>query len=284
MAGHGGRGRKKKAHHEEEHENEERWLVSFADMMTLLMCLFMVLFSMSSVNTSKLEALQRSLQDAFSGRILPGGKAVLESGSNEETEQEAPTPPLPALMPLESIAAEDEPRDGEAAKAAAAREEEEFKRLKRRIDALAREAGLEGKVLTTVRQRGLVVRLLTDRVFFDSGRAELKAPAQRLLARLAPILSGERVHPIAVEGHTDSQPVSGAGYRSNWGLSGARAESVVLAFEAGGVSRRRMTQVGYAEQQPIATNATPEGRSRNRRVEVVLARRYSDPTDARRRP
>jgi chemotaxis protein MotB len=284
MAGHGGRGRKKKAHHEEEHENEERWLVSFADMMTLLMCLFMVLFSMSSVNTSKLEALQRSLQDAFSGRILPGGKAVLESGSNEETEQEAPTPPLPALMPLESIAAEDEPRDGEAAKAAAAREEEEFKRLKRRIDALAKEAGLEGRVLTTVRRRGLVVQLLTDRVFFDSGRAELKTPARKLLAQLAPVLSGERVHPVAVEGHTDAQPVSGGAYRSNWGLSGARAESVVLAFEAGGVARRRMTQIGYAEQQPIATNATPEGRSRNRRVEVVLARRYSDPTDARRRP
>ncbi len=130
MAGHGGRGRKKKAHHEEEHENEERWLVSFADMMTLLMCLFMVLFSMSSVNTSKFEALQKSLQDAFSGRILTGGAAVLESGNNEKTEQEAPKPPLPALMPLESIAAEGEPRDGKAAKAAADREEEEFKRLK----------------------------------------------------------------------------------------------------------------------------------------------------------
>jgi len=285
MAGHGGRGRKKKAHHEEEHENEERWLVSFADMMTLLMCLFMVLFSMSSVNTSKFEALQRSLQDAFSGRILPGGEAVMESGNNEKAEREAPKPPVPALMPLESIAAQEDPRDGKTAEAAAAKqEEEEFKRLKRRIDALAREAGLAGKVSTTVRRRGLVVSFLTDRVFFDSGRAELEAPARRLLPRLARVLSGERVHPIAVEGHTDSQPVSGGAYRSNWGLSGARAESVVLAFEAGGVSRRRMTQVGYAERQPIATNATPQGRSRNRRVEVVLARQHSDPTDARRRP
>jgi chemotaxis protein MotB len=74
MAGHK---RHKKGHHEEEHENEERWLVSFADMMTLLFCLFMVLFAISSVNTSKFEALQRSLQDAFSGAVLSGGKAMM---------------------------------------------------------------------------------------------------------------------------------------------------------------------------------------------------------------
>jgi chemotaxis protein MotB len=283
MAGHGGRGRKRK-HHEEEHENEERWLVSFADMMTLLMCLFMVLFSISSVNTSKFEALQRSLQDAFSGRILPGGKAVMESGNNEQTEQEAPKPPVPALTPLESIADEEQPRDASAAAEAARKEQEDFERLKRRIDTLVKDAGLEGRVQTTVRRKGLVVQLLTDRVFFDSGHAELKAPALRLLPRLAAVINGEGSHPVAVEGHTDSHPVSGRGYRSNWGLSGARAESVVLAFEAGGVPRRRMTQVGYAEQQPIASNATAAGRSRNRRVEVVLARRHSPTTDARRRP
>ena len=74
---------KRGGHHEEEHENEERWLVSFADMMTLLFCLFMVLFAISSVNTSKFEALQRSLQDAFSGAVLSGGKSMMESGSAE---------------------------------------------------------------------------------------------------------------------------------------------------------------------------------------------------------
>ena len=76
--------RKHKAHHEEEHENEERWLVSFADMMTLLFALFMVLFSISSVNTSKFEALQKSLNDAFSGAVLDGGKSMLSSGSSSD--------------------------------------------------------------------------------------------------------------------------------------------------------------------------------------------------------
>ena len=97
MAGH----RKHKGgHHEEEHENEERWLVSFADMMTLLFALFMVLFSISSVNTSKFEALQKSLNDAFSGAVLDGGKSMLNSGSSaDETEQSSVQPPLPALRP-----------------------------------------------------------------------------------------------------------------------------------------------------------------------------------------
>src|SRR5689334_24103910 len=101
MAGH----RKHKGgHHEEEHENEERWLVSFADMMTLLFALFMVLFSISSVNTSKFEALQKSLNDAFSGAVLDGGKSMLNSGSsNDETSQASVQPPLPTLRPLTDI-------------------------------------------------------------------------------------------------------------------------------------------------------------------------------------
>src|SRR6201991_1608176 len=94
---------KKGGHHEEEHENEERWLVSFADMMTLLFALFMVLFSISSVNTSKFTALQKALQDAFSGRILSGGKSVMQTGSDTEPKRAAATPPLPSLQPLNAI-------------------------------------------------------------------------------------------------------------------------------------------------------------------------------------
>ena len=96
---------KKGGHHEEEHENEERWLVSFADMMTLLFALFMVLFSISSVNTSKFEALQKSLNDAFSGAVLDGGKSMMERGLVAPTrrQQASPTPPLPSLRPVTDI-------------------------------------------------------------------------------------------------------------------------------------------------------------------------------------
>src|SRR3954469_16673199 len=101
MAGH----KRHKRHHEEEHENEERWLVSFADMMTLLFALFMVLFSISSVNTSKFEELQKSLHDAFSGAILSGGKSILTTGSAKAANPKASSvePPLPSLRPLTAI-------------------------------------------------------------------------------------------------------------------------------------------------------------------------------------
>src|SRR6476620_4964820 len=96
-------GKRHKPHHEEEHENEERWLVSFADMMTLLFCLFMVLFAISSVNTSKFEVLQKTLQEAFSGRILSGGKAIVETGNDVPPENPSATPPMPSLSPLASL-------------------------------------------------------------------------------------------------------------------------------------------------------------------------------------
>src|SRR5262245_64821960 len=129
MAGHGRR-RHKGGHHEEEHENEERWLVSFADMMTLLFCLFMVLFAISSVNTSKFEALQKALQDAFSGRVLSGGKAVMQTGSDEQPERAAAEPPLASLQPLNAVAKVEQisPQQQAAEKAAAAAEDEDFQK------------------------------------------------------------------------------------------------------------------------------------------------------------
>jgi chemotaxis protein MotB len=264
-----------KPHHEEEHENEERWLVSFADMMTLLFCLFMVLFAISSVNTSKFEALQKSLQDAFSGAVLSGGKSMMASGNHAQaTDQATVEPPLPAMRPIESINDTSKRTEAEKAKAAH-QEEQDFRALKRRIDKLSAEAGLNGKVNVTVRRRGLVIQLLTDKVFFDSGHATLKPYARKLVDKIAGVVRDERRHPIVVEGHTDALPITGRQYPSNWELSGARASAVVRDFQTNGVLARRMSVAGYANQEPIATNSTSEGRAKNRRVEVVLTRIYS---------
>jgi chemotaxis protein MotB len=263
---------KRGGHHEEEHENEERWLVSFADMMTLLFCLFMVLFAISSVNTSKFEELQKSLQDAFSGATLSGGKAILNSGSADaKVARASAQPPLPSLKPLTALNTSST-QSAAAKAAAAAKEQEDFKRLKRRVDKLAQKAGLTGKVLVTIRRRGLVIQLLTDKVFFSSGQATLKPEAHRLVDKIGVIVRDEHTHPVVVEGHTDSQPTSGAQYPSNWELSGARAAAVVRDFVSTGVLDRRVSLAGYASEEPIATNSTPEGRSKNRRVEVVLSR------------
>jgi chemotaxis protein MotB len=232
-----------------------------------------VLFSISSVNTSKFEALQKSLNDAFSGAVLDGGKSMLNSGSSaDETQQSSVQPPLPSLRPLTDIRGETSKQSGAEAEKKAKQEEQDFRALKRRIDKLAKEAGLQGKVNVTVRRRGLVIQLLTDKVFFESGSATLKPYAKRLVDKIAVVIRDEREHPIVVEGHTDSQPISGSQYPSNWELSGARAGAVIRDFTANGVNPRRVSGGMYASQEPIDSNSTSEGRAKNRRVEVVLSR------------
>jgi chemotaxis protein MotB len=234
--------RRHKAHEEEEHENEERWLVSYADMMTLLFALFMVMFSISSVNISKFQDLQRSLQSAFSGHA---GK---QASASKEDQQKA-----------------------------AEQEQEEFKALKRRVDAAAAQLHLAKVVETQIRERGLVVRLLTDGVFFDSGSAVLKPGASPILHRVGEVIASEAHHPVVVEGYTDSNPIRSSQYPSNWELSGARASSVVREFVGSGVTATRLSVAGYAQQHPIASNATASGRSHNRRVEIVMTRLNSTP-------
>jgi chemotaxis protein MotB len=260
--------------HEVEHDESERWLVSFADMMTLLFALFMVLFSISSVNTSKFEALQKALQDAFSGRVLSGGKAIMQTGSDEQPKQAAAEPPLASLQPLNAVAKAESlsPEQIKQEQAKAAVEQEDFRRLKRRIDELAAKQGLQGRVTVTIRRRGLIIQLLTDKVFFDSGQAVIKPQARKLLDKIAVVIRDERTHPIDVEGHTDSQPIHTARYGSNFGLSGDRAAAVVDDFIANGVLERRLSTRGLADREPLASNSTAAGRSKNRRVEVVLAR------------
>src|SRR3954470_17837939 len=124
--------RRRHAHAEEEHENDERWLLTYADMITLLMALFMVLFSISSVNISKFVSLQHSLQDAFSGRILPGGRALEESGGSTTAQQIVDTPPASLRSTTDSAAGKEQQQ---AAAAAAKAEEQDFKALKARVDA-----------------------------------------------------------------------------------------------------------------------------------------------------
>jgi chemotaxis protein MotB len=276
---------KKHSHHEEEHENEERWLVSFADMMTLLFCLFMVLFAISSVNTSKFEELAKSLEDAFSGKVVTGGEAVMQTGSSTPAEHSQATPPLPAMMPITQTAEGQTaaPTNDQAElKRRAQQEEEELQQLRKRVQALAKQEGVSANVKVTVRKRGLVVELLTDRVFFDSGSAIVKPHADRLLVKLARIIAGERKHPVVVEGHTDSSPIATAQFPSNWELSGARAGAVVRTFERSGVNGKRMSTQGFGSQVPAASNATPAGRSRNRRVVAVLTRMYQEAPTSRR--
>jgi chemotaxis protein MotB len=274
-------GRRSSHGHEEEHENEERWLLTYADMITLLMTLFMVLFAISSVNTSKLDALSKSLSEAISGKIVTGGPSIQQTGAEQKTDTASPEPPNPAIRPVvevKSSTGQDSKSASGAATSAAQREQEDFQELKRKIDAYAKQHGLQSKLQTDVVRRGLVIRLLTDKVLFASGSAQLEPPSTGLLSTLARLLVLEVRHPIVVEGHTDNHPISSPQFPTNWELSTSRATQVVRFFIRKGVASRRLEAAGLAAQRPIASNLNDAGRSRNRRVEIVLVRQNASPS------
>jgi chemotaxis protein MotB len=242
---------------------------------------FVVLFAISSTNVSKVKALQQSLQEAFSGPVLSGGQAMMQTGDTSAGQRSASTNPIPSQTPAEAVKAAMQSTDESAREAAsaasagaklAAQEQQDFEALKRRIDKLVEEAGLGAKVSTTVTRRGLKVRLLTDDLFFDSGSAVINAGALSTLDQIGVIIAEEAKHPVEVEGHTDDRPIATSQYPSNWQLSGARAGAVVQRLTGAGVAGRRVSLGGYAAQHPVASNATSAGRARNRRVEIVLTR------------
>ncbi|MGO9760960.1 MAG: flagellar motor protein MotB [Solirubrobacteraceae bacterium] len=284
------RGHGRRRHGGAEEGSNERWLLTYADMITLLMALFMVLFSISSVNISKYQTLQKSLKAAFSGNILPGGRAVAQQGS---TDNAAQTPSSVELQAIEPVATEGSSSfqnstahgtsratssptssviSSAAQQTAAQREAEEFARIKRQLDAFAASHGFAKSVQTTIEQRGLVIRVLTDDLLFASGQATLEGRASGLLGEIAALLNVDETHPISVEGNTDNVPIHSSQFPSNWELSTARASTVVRFLIAHGVGASRLTASGNAEQHPYDSNATAAGRARNRRVEIVMRR------------
>ena len=176
MAGHGGR--RKRAGHESEHP-DERWLVSYADMVTLLMALFIVMFAMANVNTSKYSALKDSLSEAFSGKVLPGSDSIVDG---------APSAAITKVLPAGSGTSRASSSDAERT---AAEENADLQQLKRRVDAEALRRGLTDKLQTRVERRGLVITILTDKLLFDSGQAALRPDGAALLRSIGGVLRQE---------------------------------------------------------------------------------------------
>ena len=236
-------------------------------MITLLMALFMVLFSISSVNISKYRSLQKALNASFNGKpATEGGRSILQNGASPDHRQVPESSAVvPATVPHPKVVHTGNDSD--------------LKRLQAHIQAYAKTHGLTKLLEARISRRGLVVRLLTDDVLFDSGDARLKPQAGPLLTAIGHLLSTEVRRPTVVEGHTDSVPISGGGqYPSNWELSTARATSVVRFLIAHGAHAGRLSAAGYAATKPIASNSTDSGRHRNRRVEIVVERQGTSET------
>jgi chemotaxis protein MotB len=275
-------GRRGKRGHAAEFENEERWLLTYADMLTLMFALFMVLYSISSVNISKYESLQQSLKAAFSGSILSGGKAIMQSGSESTKAHTPATAEVPSIVPLTpSIPKPTDTSAQQITKAmlsasASQHEQESFKKLQKEMNSYAKAHGFGTEVQAVITRQGLVVHVLTDKLLFSSGSATLRPAGLPLLEEISHLLNVDRKHPITVEGNTDNQPIQSSQFPSNWELSTDRATTVVRYLIAHSIQDQRLSAAGYADLHPLASNATATGRARNRRVDIVLDRMYPD--------
>jgi chemotaxis protein MotB len=276
-----GRGRRKRGGHGGGHEGgDERWLLTYADMITLLMALFMVLFSISSVNISKYQVLQHALQKAFIGGALDGGKGVQQGNPTRITGVQTATPSGSVdssfnIFTRTLIGSGKNSPNAAEAKAAAA-EENTLREVQRRIENYAVKHGLAGDISTSISQRGLIIRLLTDNLVFASGQATLEPTAAPLLLRVSRLLVSMHIrNPIDVEGNTDNVPISGGTFPSNWELSTARATAVLEFLIHHGVSQNHLAAVGFADQNPVAPNTSAAGRALNRRVDIVVIRSNS---------
>lgn len=238
------------------HINHERWMVSFADFMTLLFALFVVLFAISTVDEQKLEKVSESMDQAF-GVMDARGESLL----NSQAQSLQPIPPI--LQPASPLPPA-EPSRSEAVG------EEQAELMARLENLISDNPDLDAAVQLRQESRGFVLQLQDTR-FFASGSAEIRPQILPELTRVAEQLKGFS-QPIRIEGHTDNQPINAGGrYRSNWELSSARATSVMRYLQKhAGLQAQQFSVAGYGEFRPIDSNQTAEGRARNRRVDIVI--------------
>jgi len=236
------------------HENHERWLVSYADFITLLFAFFVVMFASTQADKSKAKAVSESVKDALEhGQFSNTISTVLGRGKHENSK-----PPLnpERVKQSENLPAQTAP-PADLAKSLAT--------LQRGLDGELK----TGKVGLKLEGRGLVISL-REATFFASGDDTVSPGSEAIVAKIAAEIQGFG-NPVRLEGHTDSQPIHNSRFRSNWELSVARSIAMLeLLRQKFGIPPERMSVAGYAENAPVDGNDTEEGRARNRRVDLVI--------------
>lgn len=238
--------------HKDEEENTERWLVSYADFITLLFAFFVVMYSMSSINEGKYRVLSDTMVDAF--KTPPKSPEPIQVGN-----------PAKSLKPVESTL--DKPQQIKL-KPKAAKPDDAMQKIADDVSQAMQPLIKQG--LINVKQDKLWVTVeMNTSILFKIGVAELEDEAMPMLRNLSDVIKKLPNH-VDVEGYTDDIPISNEIFRSNWELSAARAASVVHLFSRNGVSPDRLAAIGYGQYRPVADNKTFEGRRKNRRVAVVI--------------
>jgi chemotaxis protein MotB len=281
VSGHGGDDGLPEEH--EEHANHEAWVIPYADLLTLLMAMFIALFAMSTVDQSKFKQLAIGFNEALGGGDLDAGiggegkhtadatvgngqgKGPFDGGDMLDTSSSESQAELSSV--LAAVAAD---------KAAVKEERQSLEDVKKNIDDAAKTLGLGGSLQTQQLEGGLQITLLTDRVVFESGQADVQEGGRRLLNLVAGVLK-QLPNKIRINGHTDSVPLrGGARYPDNLELSSARANAVFRLLELLGVDRKRMSPAGMGDKEPIGDNRTDAGKAKNRRVEIIVESEVKD--------
>jgi chemotaxis protein MotB len=225
-----------------EHVNHERWLVSYADFITLLFAFFVVMFAVSQVDTKRMGRFTEAFSKAMGDEMFPEhGKGILPADEEMLQKPSRGADELPA----------------------------ELEKIKAMVRSLA-EKGEALQGLQVLQRRNELVLRLSDNIFFESGDDTIKAPAALIIHVLGPELAKRQVD-IRVEGHTDDRPIKTFRFRSNWDLSTGRATAVLVKLADEGVPPTRLAAAGYGEFRPIAPNTTEDGRKQNRRVDLIVA-------------
>lgn len=282
MAGARRGGRRKRgggAGHEE--GDSERWMVTYADMLTLLLVLFIVLYAIGSVNTSKFVELKSSLAGAFNSGPTPGlngGVGLVSGGELAAPQQQiAPKQIAPQAVSLavtdsKAQAAADQATAANpaAASEAARRELEEFIKIEAAIRASLKARGLEGSAEFAIDERGLAITLVTDSLVFAGNSAILGSDGPKILDAVLPPLRTID-NQLQINGYTNQENVSTYPYPTGWELSSARAASVVgYLIATGPIAPSRLSAVGFSDQRPLVPPEDPRSVTRNRRVDVVV--------------
>ncbi|MCC2681372.1 MAG: OmpA/MotB [Nitrosospira multiformis] len=244
----------------EERENHDRWLVSYADFITLLLALFAVMYAVSQLNGDKYRQVAGSLVTAFGAQPDRSSTALIKL-------EPAPSSPMREPSEEEDRAIKKARRLAEAQR----RQQEAMEVIARDVVAAFQPFSSlieNGQVRVIPSSRGLAVEI-NARVLFAPGQAVLEQNSARVLEAVAQVLK-DNDYPIQVEGHTDSIPIVTDKFPSNWELSAVRASSVVRLLIGSGVEAARLTAVGYGENRPVDSNDTEYGRTRNRRVTIMI--------------
>lgn len=240
--------KKKRQQHEDDHINES-WLIPYADLLTLLLALFIVLFAISSVDAQKFQTMSRAFNDVFTG-----GTGVLDFTSME--------PPLRSL-PLEK----------KETSAQNKQETEEYKSLsniKKHVDNFIQNNNLQNQLNTKLTNEGLFITI-KDNILFDSGSAEIRKEIMPLAKEISELLVIRPQRNVIINGHTDNVPIHNSEFNSNWKLSAIRAVNFLdVLLENPELDSNVFSTKGYGEYKPIADNSTSAGREKNRRVEILI--------------